>query len=204
MFTIDDAKVRQLASGFHIPARPEILVRLQAEQQAEYTDLQMIADLIAADISLSACVLKTINSPVFGLNRAITDIRQSVMLLGLKNIVPLVTFFALRNAMAGRKSCISLERFWDTAIDTANVMVLLLQRMQLVQPPEDVYAAGLFHNCGIPLMAERYPDYKELLHQANTTPDQRITQLEMARYHTSHAVVGYFVATSTCLTTPAS
>lgn len=196
MITFDESKASEIARTFHIPARPEILEVLEQEQRKEHPDLRVIGNLIAADISLAAYVLKTINSPVYGLNRSITDIRQSVMLLGLDNILQLVTFFKLRDATSRHKACISLERFWDTAIETATVMVRLLQPLGLKLPLEDVYSAGLFHDCGIPLMATRYQDYKELLQLANNTQDQLVTALEDVRYHSNHAVIGYYVGNS--------
>lgn len=196
MINLDDSKANQIARSFHIPAKPETLIVLQQEQRKEYPDMAVIGGVIAADISLSAYVLKTINSPVFGLNRSITDIPQSVMLLGLNNIMQLVTFFKLRDAMARNKACISMERFWDTATETANVMVMLLKMLNLKQPVEDVYSVGLFHDCGIPLMATRYQDYKDFLQLANVTQGRLVTDLEDERYQTNHAVIGYYVGSS--------
>jgi len=195
MIKIDKEKATEIISSYQIPARPEILHALHQEQTAREPDIHKFGQIISLDISLAACVLKTINSPVFGLNRTVTDIQQSVMLLGMDNIINLVSFFELRNKLSG-KACISLERFWDSSTEVANVMVFLQQRLNLKIPPEYVYSGGLFRDCGIPLLAMKYQNYKETLVTANNTPDRQVTDIEEECHDTNHTVVGYFVGTS--------
>lgn len=195
MIALDDKKVEQIVHSFQLPPKPEILEYLQQEQAKEYPDLNQIADLIAADVGLSAYVLKTINSPAFGLNRTITDIRQSVMLLGLNAIGQIIPFHKLRESTLNRKASISMERFWDTAVEMANLMVRLQRHLNLKIPPEDAYSAGLFHENGIALLATRFMDYKNVLQESNTT-GALLPDLEEQYYNTNHATVGYFVASS--------
>ena len=40
-----------------------------------------IANLISRDLGLSAAILKVINSPFYGMNRRISEIKQAAMML---------------------------------------------------------------------------------------------------------------------------
>lgn len=197
MFDMDTNTAEKLMSGFQIPVKPEILTEIQQEQAKPYSSPNIIAKIIAKDVALSAAVLKSVNSPIFGLKRRIIDINQSVILLGSSNISNLVTFFELKKGF-GNKSSISHEKYWDLAMETANMMMLLIESLgsKIKCASEDAYAFGLFRDCGIPLMAMKYSDYKTMLIEVNKQTDTVMTQIEDDYYQTNHASVGYFVARS--------
>jgi HD-like signal output (HDOD) protein len=196
MFDITPEKAEEIANNFHIPAQPIVLQQLQLEQAKADPSPNAFAEVIIKDVALSASVLKTVNSPLFGLNRTVTDIKQSVMMLGTNNIGTLATFFQLRSKFPGKNSAISLEKFWDVAMETANMVNIVMDYLHLKSdiPAEDAYAYALFRDCGIPLMASKYQTYKETLQQANSQPDTIFTEIEDQAYQTNHAIVGYFLA----------
>lgn len=155
------------------------------------------ADIISRDVALSAVVLKTVNSPVFGLKRELADIRQAVILLGADRLTHLVTYFTLRQSVVGKAS-ISLEKFWDNVMEVATMSRFVLAQMTAKVNVEanDLYALGLSLDYGIPLMAMKYQNYREVLQEANHSPHQPFTEIEDSHYQTNHATVGYFVASS--------
>jgi HD-like signal output (HDOD) protein len=67
---------------------------------------------------------------------------------------------------------------------------------------DELYALGLFRDCGIPLMAMRYDTYRDVLAEANRSPERCFTEVEESHYATNHAIVGYFVASSWNLPKP--
>jgi HD-like signal output (HDOD) protein len=197
MFNMDTNTAEKLMSSFQIPVKPEILIEIQQEQAKPYPSTNIIANIIAKDVALSAAVLKSVNSPIFGLKRKITDIKQSVVLLGSGNVSNLVTFFLLKKS-CDKKSSISHEKYWDLAMETANIMTLLIASLgsEIKCAVEDAYAFGLFRDCGIPLMAMKYSDYKTVLIEVNDQTETVMTHVEDNHYQTNHASVGYFVARS--------
>ena len=62
-------------------------------------------------------------------------------------------------------------------------------------PVDMLYSIGLFHDCGIPLLALKYPDYKNILMEANQLNVNSVA-LEDKHYHTNHVALGYYVASS--------
>jgi HD-like signal output (HDOD) protein len=58
------------------------------------------------------------------------------------------------------------------------------------------FSLGLFHACGIPVMAMKYRNYQQLLDKALTSPELSLNSLENKYYGVNHATVGYYVASS--------
>ena len=194
MFDLDNKKMAKVISSFQIPIKPEILSRIQELMKVDEPDIEDIANLISSDVGLSAAILKIINSPFYGMNRRISEIKQAVMMLGIKTINGLVTALLLKASFKGTSS-ISLERFWDDAQDIANAMSYVGNKVKNEVPVDMLYTIGLFHDCGVPMLALKYPDYKNVLIEANQL-GRNSAQLEESYYGTSHTVLGYYVASS--------
>jgi HD-like signal output (HDOD) protein len=154
-----------------------------------------VANLLSQDVSLSASVLKTLNSSYFGLRRHVSDIRQAAILLGPVQLVSLVTTYELRQSLTG-SACISLARFWDCALDVAKTGVLVARALDLRIPLEDLYAIGLFHDCGIAVLAMKYPDYQDVLIESNSNYEIPMTEIENRHYGVDHNIIGYTIADS--------
>ncbi|NQZ89257.1 MAG: HDOD domain-containing protein [Colwellia sp.] len=194
MFDIDEQKMNDVISSFQIPVKPEILSEIQNLMDIKEPNIEKIAQLIASDIGLSSAILKIINSPFYGMSRRISEIKQAVMMLGLKIINGLVTALLLKASFKGDAS-ISLEQFWDDALDIANAISYIGNKVKNEVPVDMLYSIGLFHNCGIPLLALKYPNYKLVLQAANKQ-HKNSTALEEKYYNTNHAALGYYVASS--------
>ena len=182
--------------GISVPPQPQIMVDLQMEQYMPDPDLEVIAGLIAQDPGLSGALLKIVNSPYYGLSNKIASIRRAVTLLGSRTVVNLINAQSIKGEMSD-DTIVTLNRFWDTAQDVAMTSMTLAKRTGAL-PPDEAYALGLFHDCGIPLMLKRFPNYMQVLEQgyANAGPDQRVVDTENRRFNTNHAVVGYYTAKS--------
>lgn len=196
MIEIDKKVLNDLASGFNIPPKPELLQSLQNELNSESPELNNIAAIVSEDVAIAASVLKVINSPFYGLARTITDIKQAVMFLGIDGIATLVTGFLLQQAFEQKKCCIKLERFWDTASEIATICTLIGKKIKSKVPTENLHMIGLFHDAGIPAMAMNYSDYIKVLAESNRDYHTTLIEREEARYRTNHAVIGYYLATS--------
>ena len=72
----------QTTQGFLIPTKPEILEKVQTLAQTPNVDPALVGQCVATDVGLSATILKTLNSPFYGMARKITDVTQATILLG--------------------------------------------------------------------------------------------------------------------------
>ncbi len=188
------AEIDATLKGFAIPPRPQVLVSLGQEMNRDEPDLKLIARQIGSDVGLSAAVLKTVNSPFFGLKKKISSVTQAVSLLGLKSVEQLVTTIMLRNSFVSETR--TLERFWDSAEKSAGIAAHIASYLPR-GPRDDAYSFGLFHNAAIPLLNQRFPTYMQTLNMAATGEGagaRLITEVEDERHAVNHATLGYLIA----------
>ena len=189
-------QIQQALQGITIPPQPQIMVDLQFEQYMPDPDLETIAKLIAQDPGLSGALLKLVNSPHFGLSNKIGSIQRAVNLLGSRSIINLINAQSIKGEMSD-ETIVTLNRFRDTAQDVAMTCLTLAKRIGS-QAVDEAYALGLFHDCGVPLMLKRFPDYMSVLEDAYASAgaNQRVVDTENQVFNTNHAVVGYYTAKS--------
>lgn len=189
-------QIQQALQGITIPPQPQIMVDLQFEQYMPDPDLETIAKLISQDPGLSGALLKLVNSPHFGLSNKIGSIQRAVNLLGSRSIINLINAQSIKGEMSD-ETIVTLNRFWDTAQDVANTCLILAKRTG-IQAADEAYTLGLFHDCGVPLMLKRFPDYMEVLEEAyaKAGEETRVVDTENHTFNTNHSVVGYFTAKS--------
>ncbi|WP_043308006.1 HDOD domain-containing protein [Pseudomonas sp. ML96] len=189
-------QIQQVLQGISVPPQPQIMVDLQMEQFLPNPDLKTIAKLISQDPGLSGALLKIVNSPHFGLANRIASIQQAVNLLGCNTVINLINAQSIRGELTD-EAIVTLNRFWDSAQDVAMTCLTLAKRIGY-QSPDEAYTLGLFHNCGIPLMLKRFPNYMTVLEEAyyNANSERRVVDTENRLLNTNHAVVGYFTAKS--------
>lgn len=189
-------QIQQVLQGISVPPQPQIMVDLQMEQVMPSPDLRTIAKLISQDPGLSGALLKIVNSPYFGLSNRIASIQQAVNLLGCNSVINLINAQSIKGELTD-EAIVTLSRFWDTAQDVAMTCLTLAKRIGY-KSPDEAYTLGLFHNCGIPLMVKRFPNYMTVLEEAyySASHERRVVDTENRLLNTNHAVVGYFTAKS--------
>ena len=191
---LTDQQISSALQGISVPPQPQIMVDLQMEQLMPDPDPKVIAKLISQDPGLSGSLLKVVNSPFFGLANRISSIQQAVSLLGVGRVVNIVNAQSIRGELTD-ENIVNLNRFWDSAQDVAMTCMTLAKRIGCVEPDE-AYALGLFHNCGIPLMLSRFPYYIEVMEESYAQSEKRLVDVENERMNTNHAVIGYYTAKS--------
>ena len=150
-----------------------------------------LVKLICADVSLAASMLKTANSPFFARRIKVSSVQQAVSVLGLINITQIIRGAGLKKAIGGCGE-MHMERFWDRSNFKAIVSSQIASRLDGFSRDE-AYTYGLFHDCGIPILMQKFPDYKQKLAASNQSVDKVIV-IENQHYSTNHATVGSLLA----------
>lgn len=189
-----DAEAERIVKEIGIPPCPAILTRLIKEMREDEPDFARIGKMIGADVGLAASILKTVNSPFFGLKAKATSVQQAIALMGLKNVAQLVTGLLLRQAFPTGDSDV-MERFWETSSKTAMIAAQVARAVRGVDRDE-AYTFALFRDCGMPLMARKFKDYAALMDDTSSQRDTPLIELELMRYNIDHARVGAQLARS--------
>lgn len=175
-----------------IPPCPYILDRFISEMRQEEPDFNRLATLINSDVGLSAGLIKTANSPYFGVRQRVRSVNEALAILGLKTASGAVAGLILRDAFP---HVANLERFWDASARIAALSGWLAQSLDMRGlRAEDAYTYGLFRDCGIPVLLGRFPRYGQLLVKANQELERCFTEVEEEELPTNHAMVGCLLA----------
>ncbi len=200
--TIEESLINigTLVHGISVPPQPQLVADLVIEQLDPFSTETDIAKIARKDIGIAGSLLKAVNSKPFistrnnQTNKPILSIELAINLLGISTVVDIANAIAQRNALDD-DTIISLTTFWDLAIDTAQFCEKLSVHLN-VSNPDEAYALGLLHNCGLLLMKLRFEDFEAVLEEAYQFNDKRIVDTENRYFKTNHAVLGYYVAKS--------
>lgn len=190
---MEQAMLDETFKSIAIPPRPSVLLDLQTEMRRPEPDFSEIVRLVNLDVAMTALVIKTVNSPFYGLNRKAGTVDQAVSLIGLKQLMVIVTGYLTRQSLRGDPK--ALTRFLDTAGKRSYAMSRLARGTRRVEP-DVAQSFGLFCDIGIPLLLNRFPTYGQTLKLANEDASRSFTEIEQAAHHTDHALVGAMMARS--------
>jgi HD-like signal output (HDOD) protein len=155
---------RSLIALDQLPPFSPILNRLIASLANENISFSAIADLIEKDTALAGNILRLVNSALYGFRGTINSVRQAVSLMGINK---------LRNAALS----MSVTRMWNQVKNPAGwstpnfnqhsvgvaILADLLAQKLPVAYAEGAFAAGLFHDLGLLLIAIGLPEeYKQM------------------------------------------
>lgn len=177
-----------------IPPCPAILNRFMCEAKREAPDYNRLAAIIGTDVGLSASLIKTANSPFFGMHQRVRSTNEALAILGLNTASHAIAGIILRNSFP---DMLNLERFWDASARIAQLSGWLVKKIGIPNlKAEDAYTYGLFRDCGIPVLLRRFPAYSEVLGRANFEMRRGFTEVEDVSLPTNHAMVGCLLAQS--------
>jgi HD-like signal output (HDOD) protein len=180
-----------LIASVGIPSCPTILIDLAAEAKKDEPDFKRIEQLVEADVGLTAMLLKTVNSPFFGLRGRIGNVRQAISILGFSMLSRTVSGLALRAALSAPGGP-NLESFWDNSAKLASATAFIARQIPGM-PKDEAYTFALFQNCGIPLLLRRFPTYAATFALAEADLERKFTELEDEVHGTNHATIGYLL-----------
>lgn len=175
-----------------IPPCPLILDRFMSEAKKDEPDFNLLASIIGTDVGISAGLIKTANSPFFGMRQRVRSVNEALSVLGMKTASRAVAGIILRKAFP---SVHNLERFWDASGRIAHLSGWLAQRLEIRGlRADDTYTFGLFRDCGIPVLLGRFPLYEQVLIAANNDASRSFIDVENTALPTNHAMVGCILA----------
>lgn len=189
-----DQLFERAINGIDIPPCPGILKRFMEEAGKDEPNYRHMADIVEADVAISASLIMTANSPFFGIRQRVRSVKEALAILGMEVSGRAVAGIILRNSFPNMPN---LERFWDASTRTARISGWLAQHYKIPGLlAEDAYTFGLFRDCGIPVLIKRFPQYNTVLAAANNDTERSFIEVEESELPTNHAMVGCILAQS--------
>ena len=149
-----------------------------------------VAKIISLDPSMSARLLKVVNSAYFGLAKPVADVARAGALLGLDRIMALVLGQGIFSApvMPARYAASACEALWTHSIATATAAHRIAVDEELdKEQVAAAFLAGMLHDIGKLVLAMGMPEeYARVLELAQQQAGQRagIETLELQAAHT--------------------
>ena len=155
-----------------------------------YFTIDQLANVIQNDPAITARILKVINSPLFGVAKTITSIKQASTLLGMRKLRIMALSFSIVHAIrrTGHDETFDYEEYWRKAL-TAAVASRLLATKTARPLTEEAFVAGLLHNIGLVACFLAAPDLFAPLLKRHSTHGTWTVEDEIEILGASHAVL---------------
>ncbi len=174
-----------------LPALPEIYTRVSGLIESENASSQDIGDAIQADPSLTAGILKLINSAFYGLTSEVTSVPQAISLLGRRQLKQIMLSSVLSSVFPEIDSRnFSLYDFWAHSIKTAIIARHLAMQNASIIDHEAFFTAGLLHDIGRLVIATVAPDELAQAMQLARDEHRDVVEVEAEMFGLSHIDVG--------------
>ena len=191
---VEKALKELVAKGVKLPPQPKVLIELQQKLASDDYSMNDLTRIISSDPGITAMLFKAVRSPVFGGGKKFSSLEQVLMVIGVKQTYNLVQAVALSTSVSSttRKS---FDIFWTRSQEVAQIAALIAtDRVSVCNIfPDQAYMAGIFHECGVPVLMQRFPEYCGKLHLDNTTCWPNLAD-EDSLFNVDHCSIGYLVA----------
>jgi putative nucleotidyltransferase with HDIG domain len=153
-----------------------------------------VAELIKSDATLSARMLRCINSAVFGLGRQVSDMRQAVALLGFERTRQITAMCATATFARGSRSNAELQNCWQHSMATAILTTEIATCCEAFA--KIAFTAGILHDIGRLGLIVAYPSrYAHAIREANGRCVDFL-DFEREQFGLDHAEAGRLLAES--------
>ncbi len=162
---------------------------------AEQSYTAQIAEIIRRDPTLTARLLKLVNSVFFGLSSCITNIEEAVFYLGLRQIrelgmaTPIIEDFYELN-VGFRK--VNWRQLWQHSIGTAILTRETLSLTGHTFDDDSDYIVGLVHNVGKIVLAFAFPEEFDKIVNMHAENTETIAAHERSIIGWDHAEIGAY------------
>lgn len=168
----------------------EALNKLTAQSQSPVSE---IAEVISRDLSLTARLLRLVNSVFGGLSVKITSIEEAIFFLGLRQIRQLAMTTRVIEEIEGFENTaveVDWKRVWRHSIGAGILSREILSMTRGIMEDDTYYICGLLHDIGKLVMLNVFPEQLQASQRFEASDPQAFVAMERAEFGFTHAEVG--------------
>lgn len=190
------ARVKLLLDrGVKIPPQPRVLDELRKLILRGEFDVRILARAINQDPGITALLFRVVTNAAYRKHQPFESVEAILHALGVKETYNIVQAISLTTVGDVKKNRLIYEMFWTRSQAIAQLAMLIADERIAVCNifPDQAYLAGIFHDCGVLLLMQRFPAYCTQMQLGK--PEKWVDLAEEDRkFNANHAVVGYLVA----------
>ena len=137
-----------LTNEVKLPSLPTIFAEINQAIQNPKCSGKDIANIVSKDTSLSATLLRIVNSAAYGFNERVESLSYAAMALGTQQVCSLALGITMINYFKGIPgNHINMQSFWRHSVACGLTAKILAFHVEKVNP-ERVFIGGLLHDIG--------------------------------------------------------
>ncbi len=151
-----------------------------------------LSTVLANDPTLSARVLRIVNSAFYGVRREVTSVATAVSVLGFSAIRSVVIATSLTRLFRGvpSGSAFAAPELWRHSIAVATASRMIAIKVPGVDP-DIAFLSGLMHDIGIIVELQAMPDaFHHVILAVDADPTRTFREAERSQIGTDHEVIG--------------
>lgn len=156
-----------------LPTLPGIAMKIIQTANNPKSAADDLSRIILSDVSLSAKVLKMVNSAYYGIRNKVGSVKQAIVILGFNTIKSLALSTAIMDKFgtSGTIEGFSRGEFWKHSLGVAITNRILARRLvKQREQEENFFMAGLLHDIGKIILDQYFhDDFLRVLHHMKST-----------------------------------
>ncbi|MGA2615554.1 MAG: HDOD domain-containing protein [Spirochaetia bacterium] len=186
---LTEVLVRDIESLPHFPENIQELIRLTDDPN---TGVVVVANRISRDPTLTAELLRHVNSAYYGLPSRTNSILQAVKFVGMRSLHHLLYSFGFQMVFGARAG---LKALWEHSFRTAFYAFLLARDLTGGREIlDDVYVAGILHDLGFIVVTSLHPRTQQKMRKFSKDKNIPPGILEKFSFGLNHADIGALIA----------
>lgn len=187
---MSNALLERIRSTENLPSLPTVAIEVLKATRKDDVTANELATVIQNDPGLTAKILKVVNSPLFGVAREISSLRQAISMLGIRTVRVMALSFSLVETVS-KASCegFDFRVYWRQSL-TTGVAARLLARCACPGVSEEAFVAGLLSEVGIVAAMRSITEEYSVALRASRATGRRLADVEIETFGMSHATMG--------------
>ena len=186
---VDSIPLALRAEIEELPTLPSIVTACLDEIHNPQSNAQRVADLMLADVGLTARALRLVNSSFYALSSEVQSLSQAIALLGTARLEEIILSVVLPQLFAKGEGGHLVRRIWEHSFATAFIARELAVRLGFPRPA-NAYVAALMHDLGLIVAARCLPVPLRRVVDENGRLGHWDLTVENRELQTDHTVVG--------------
>jgi putative nucleotidyltransferase with HDIG domain len=174
-----------------LPEFPESIIELQRMIEDPDAEMTEIARTLGKDPSLTADLIRTVNSARYMLPRRMDNVVEAVKVVGLRGLRQMLFSYGTQRVLNNGVQNDTTRRLWEhsqrTAFYAYGIARYVAKRKDIL---DDVYVGGILHDMGKIVFANLHPKTAERVRQISLAKGISTTVFEAMSDGVDHAEVG--------------
>lgn len=169
---------------------PVVYLKLNEAINDPNTSIHKISNVISEDASLSARLLRLVNSPFYGFPQKIGTISEAVFLVGSKQVRDVALATTMMRTFSGiPDDLMNMEKFWMHSLACGVGAKVIAEKIGESEF-ERFFVAGVLHDIGRLVMFSKAPEESKIILQRSMDERRPMVDVEYDQIGCSHTEIG--------------